>query len=135
MTTDTYNGWTNRETWATALQLDNNQQTYNDVRAIADRVWGEDDTLGQAGTPFSDDGLHDIMKARVSRVAEELSDYIEFLLELRDSTIEAGNSRNSDLVAMFDDIGSLWRVDWHEIAEHYLEEHIAEYKELMEIDR
>ena len=37
MTTDTYNGWANHETWAVVLHLDNDQGLQGAARALATR--------------------------------------------------------------------------------------------------
>ena len=35
MENEKYNGWTNRETWATKLWIDNNEETYLEAREVA----------------------------------------------------------------------------------------------------
>ena len=35
--TETYNGWSNYETWLVSLWLDNDQETYNKIRNIIKR--------------------------------------------------------------------------------------------------
>ena len=55
----TYNGWTNYETWNVKLWLDNDEGTYDEVRAMARRSRSAYD-LGQELREFVLDGMPDL---------------------------------------------------------------------------
>jgi hypothetical protein len=83
-----YNGWTNRETWATSLWLNNEQ-------ALQEQVTDQ---------------------AREASNLGVFADYIEEMIsDLFDENWEG-------LKAMRNDIGSLYRVNWIELAESFMSE-------------
>jgi hypothetical protein len=90
-----YNGWTNRETWATVLWLDNEQGTQELMQEMAQN---HDSTSG---------------------LADSVEDFVTELLDM-EIVLSAPPARRKELISMSSDIGSLYRVDWFEIAEHYL---------------
>jgi hypothetical protein len=90
-----YNGWTNRETWATVLWLDNEQGTQELMQEMAQQ---HDSTSG---------------------LADSVQDFVTELLDM-ESVLSAPPAQRKELISMSSDIGSLYRVDWYEIAEHYL---------------
>jgi len=92
---DTYNGWVNRETWATALYLDNDEGMQSEVIAIA----------------------------KVSKDKYECGTLIkEFLEEILDmeNMLDAPVGVRKNLIVMSTDIGSIYRVDWAAIGESYM---------------
>ena len=105
MTDKTYNGWTNYETWAVGLWLDNDQASYsywNDqalehsqaaatCRQVKERIW----------TPS---------EAAKFNLADQLKEAIHDASPLSDATVY------TDLLN-----AALSEVNWQEIAEHYLE--------------
>ena len=93
-----YNGWTNRETWATVLWLDNEQGTQELMQEMARE---HDLTAGDA------------------TFADRIQDFVTELLDMEE-VLSAPPARRKELIAMSSDIGSLYRVDWYEIADHYL---------------
>jgi hypothetical protein len=100
-----YQGWNNRETWATALHLDNDQGFYNEVQGLTreaiELITYEDidsNTLNEASY----------------RLADSLEEWVSALLEFDNV------STNEQLFNMLADIGSLYRVDWREIAQGYI---------------
>lgn len=96
---ENYNGWTNRETWATKLHLDNDE-TLNDWAWEYARKWEE---------------------AREERSTYELGQDLKNWVE-DDLLILENIAGNRDLWLMLTDIGSLHRVNWLEIAQAYAEE-------------
>ncbi|WP_217913099.1 DUF7249 family protein [Miltoncostaea marina] len=84
-TADEYNGWTNRETWAVALHLSNDEGMYEAARAVLGSVASE------------------------RAAADTLEDWTRSLFEER-----GADARTLLLMAL--DIGSLWRVNWREVA-------------------
>jgi hypothetical protein len=102
-----YNGWTNRETWATKLYLDNDQVLQEialDYTRIALQGEQEDSVIAYA-------------------LGEQLESWItEDLLTLDNI---AGNQ---GLFSMLTDIGSLYRVNWREIAESFISDEVANEK-------
>ena len=98
-----YNGWTNRETWATALHIDNDHGLLETALDYArdERANGEEEGEG----------------LKSYYLAEVLENWIvENLLTLENI---AGNQ---PLWLMLTDIGSLYRVNWRELANHYLDQ-------------
>jgi hypothetical protein len=91
-----YNGWKNRETWAMALWLNNDEGFQNQVQELAEEARDEE--------------------YPASRLAEALESFIEELFDFDNI------SDNRQLFNMLTDIGSLYRVNWYEIAQTFIEE-------------
>ena len=111
--TETYNGWTNRETWATALHIENTQSltdyAYNLVReTFSDSVSKEDENSYLTAIFYAQDNLSAWVEDITS---DEYWDY------------ETPN----DIRLMRRDIGSMWRVNWREIAQNFLSDEIASF--------
>jgi len=87
-----YNGWSNRETWAAALWINNDQGMY--------------EAFVEAGK--YEDTVLDLSQAIEGYITDELS--FESV------------SENRILFDMMQDIGSLYRVDWYEIADTFFQE-------------
>lgn len=102
MTTENFNGWSNRETWAAALWIDNDQSLSETARDYTrQEIDGHDQ--GEEVNPYY--------------LGEALKTWIE------DELLTFENvSGNRELWMMLTDIGSLYRVNWYEIAENYLSE-------------
>jgi len=95
-----YNGWTNRETWACMLWLTNDENIYNEFLTTV-KVAKEESHNSRF------------------QVSESIRTFVELLRDTRGSM----TARHTDtLFSMFDDIGSLWRVNWGEIARHAVDE-------------
>ena len=92
MNEEKYGGWTNHETWAVNLWLSNDEGLYNEVCEI---VKNSEDKCG---------------------AEKNIKEYVEDLKEMSKSR-EAGE----ELKSMFDDIGSMWRVNWREISKAWEE--------------
>lgn len=98
METQDYNGWRNRETWATMLHIDNDQVLLETAMDYAkqeiDQAEGDDSSIA------------------IYELAQVIQNWIEEDLLTRENI--AGNE---GLWLMLSDIGSLYRVNWKEIAE------------------
>ena len=118
--TEEYNGWTNRETWATALHIDNDEGLYNyRLELRRDAI-----VNAHAEPPH-------MTKEQAARytLTDSLKQWIEGLAGTVYFPDDGGHEPNQALLGMFHDIGSLWRVNWDEIATNFLsEEHDGEPK-------
>jgi hypothetical protein len=92
-----FNGWHNRETWATMLHIDN------------DRV------LLETAMDYAKQELEEHGEQARYELAQTLQNWIEEDLLTRENI--AGNE---GLWRMLTDIGSLYRVNWREVAESLL---------------
>jgi hypothetical protein len=99
---DGYNGWSNRETWATALHINNDQGLYETARDYT--------ITAVEHHPATEDG------SGQSEAIYCLADTLEnFVTELLDTDWDGVKSMRYD-------IGSLYRVDWQEIADSFISE-------------
>jgi hypothetical protein len=97
-----YNGWTTYETWLVALWTDNDQASYRYWQRMAQKAW--DDT--QADSTFS----------REERATMILADTLE-------TETQEANPLADDASLWNDLMGAaLAEVNWHEIAEHLIED-------------
>lgn len=95
-----YEGWSNRETWATALHIDNDQALLEialDYAREEEKEHAEDESDARNCLAESLEGWFDDMAG----------DFTE---------LSAG------VYSMLRDIGSLYRVNWRELADHYLDQ-------------
>lgn len=112
-----FNGWSNRETWATALWIDNDQGLYELASENICQLF-----LENMDTSDRENGYMDGLIA-----AEDwLKDWIEDLFSFDYWADMGGMTR--EIYVMISDIGSLYRVNFREIAENWLNDEIAEFK-------
>ena len=104
MRDNTYNGWTNYETWAVALWIDNDYSSYRYWQEQARRQHSE-----ATSSELVSKGTYTIAESARHALAAQLKVEITDASPLTDATLYA------DLLsAAFDE------VDWYEIAEHFL---------------
>ena len=96
-----YQGWTNHETWATALHIDNNQGLLETA-------------LDYALTCLDHHPEEEGWEA-INCLSETLENWFDDIAG--DFTELSLNAYN-----MLRDIGSLYRVNWRELADHYLDQ-------------
>jgi hypothetical protein len=94
---DEYNGWTNRETWAAALHLSNDESLYNICRRM---VAGSSNNMiaGEDLERFVTDAVECVLYPNPNEPGEEWTRL------------------------MISDVGSFWRVDWKEVAQSFRDE-------------
>ncbi len=93
---ENYNGWTNRETWAAVLHLENDEGGYTMANEWADEA------------PSA--------TALAATICQFFTDEAEAVCFTPSEATPWGR-------VMVADVGSLWRVNWTEIAEGLWEEH------------
>ncbi len=98
MPDETYNGWTNYATWGVALVLNNDESTYNAVRAQAHEIRSTNDR--------PDLDLADWVKDFTEELCGLEEEHEDYLTPMARQVLAAG----------------LAKVDWHEIAENVLSE-------------
>lgn len=101
-----YNGWTNYETWVTALWLDNDQATYAYWRDAARECREE-----APSDCMVKEGVWTVQHAARSFLADRLREEVSYSTPV---TSEA--SLYADLL-----MAALHEVNWREIADHLLE--------------
>lgn len=98
-----YNGWTNYETWAVALWVDNSEDTYRARRSMADDYRAE---------RVEPDDPKPIEEPTVQGFANAIREWVE-----EEMMPDLGASLASDLLN-----ADLSEVNWREIAEEWLTE-------------
>jgi len=113
-TDETYEGWTNHETWAVALHINNDQGWQQSVHEALKGAREDSDPYSLALTDETRNALAahragEIVKDNVEEtLSERLSDYHRGVLDLDVYSIPR------------EDIGSMWRVNWDEIGAAFL---------------
>lgn len=105
-TEEKYNGWSNRETWALALHVDNTE-AWQQMRY----GWAEEaKRLAEKDEILNEPRYH--LASMLKSWAEEVYERVFF-----DPAASVKDER-----MMVNDVGSLWRVDFDEIARNWLAE-------------
>ena len=105
MKDETYNGWSNRETWAWNLLVSNDQYL---AEHFVEVCVGERKARCAKGLEYP----VVTMKYAVGDWLEEA--FNELIYDFQDN-----NEHESELV-LRREIGSLWRINWSEIGEYYI---------------
>lgn len=104
--TTRYQSWTNYETWAVALWIDNDEEGQARCRAMARATWGASE-------------VHETYLTREESakyaVADQIKDWIE-----GDIPEAVNGTLYGDLLG-----AAVSEVNWHEIANHYLTDAIS----------
>ena len=98
-----YNGWTNYETWCVNLWMSNDQ--------------GSDEYYRETAQEIYDDSESDKTFTREERATLTLSDRLKDEFEEQQSELTGITGVFADLLG-----AALSEVNWHEIAEHYVED-------------
>lgn len=114
MTTQDYNGWTNRETWAFNLWIDNDQGLQEMAEDYA-RTSLENHRNDNAEEP----------EAGLSSAVYCLEESLKYWAEEELFTFESV-SNNEALFNVLTDIGSLYRINYREIADSMISELLQE---------
>lgn len=113
---ETYQGWSNRETWHLNLHLGNDQGVYDRVQELA-----RDALVTPDGPTLR--AARDAYKAGVCRFAEALEAFVDELLDMDSLSADILEARMPAGLLYGDMItGFLARVDWDEIAAAWMEE-------------
>ena len=117
----TYNGWSNRETWAMALWIGNEQSWSEDIDNIAIEVikpyfeapdWFND--ASRYTWTFQDFGVYESRMA-TRTLANRIEEYMQEMLDIESELMTPEN-----IIMLLNDIGSLYRVNYDEIAGHHI---------------
>jgi len=110
-TRDEYNGWVNRETWATHLHLSNDQDLYT----IAVRLVQQADRDVHEFYADMDCDMPPI--AQTNLAAERIEEWVG---DMVDDYHDHERHHTTDLMrSMIQDVGSFWRVDWQAVADAF----------------
>lgn len=105
-----YNGWTNRETWAVALHINNDQGWQEQVLDIV----REEIALTDDPEELDAFGIADLIESNVTSLVDPLA-YVE---EFGDDITLKDWANGPGMAAR--DIGYLDRVNWTELAESFI---------------
>lgn len=114
-----FNGWKNRETWAAALYIQNDQGMNDFAIGKVSRAFDRGSAEGET--------VQDRRASGIARAARSLEPWIETLFTGYGYREEFGSEWPHELQAMAADIGSLYRIDHREIAEALLEDKLAAF--------
>lgn len=127
-TDDTYNGYTNRETWAVALYINNDQgwqeQVFEALREATIEDRPANLRYGNAELDAKDDAAW-----RARQAGEIIKENVEHVLSGATYGVEYGSVTPNEALAFvqnvlpaINDIGSLHRVNWDELGANFLED-------------
>lgn len=116
-TDDRHNGWTNRETWAFMLHVNNDEGLYSSARECVTTA-----AAGAEWAPYMPDD--DEMRTAFvhTTAADALKDWAESLFTRSGYADEYGDAWPSGLADAAAEIGSLWRVNWAECVDSLMNE-------------
>lgn len=118
MESEEYNGWKNRETWAVMLHLDNDQGLYNDYHELYKEV-SKEELTSEVLKP--DEEI-------LYKYSDQLKEWVEDMCSPH-YWQEHGMDMPEWAINMYEDVGSLWRVNWDDIARSIVENILEDEKD------
>lgn len=119
-TDETYNGWTNRETWALMLHINNDEGLSESARENVARERLDAHRYAERTHPEWSGAERD---AYIRSAAADALKYWADVLFIRSGyTGEYGDAWPDGLADAAADIGSLWRVNWAECVDALINE-------------
>lgn len=113
MSDDTYNGWSNRDTWAMALNLSNDYATYQACESAASRiVWGYDPDDDERSQEEVEEDFHAELAKKLETLGRAFASE-GMLPDFDPDSHESSDPKDNDGP---DDVDG---VDWREIADTY----------------
>jgi hypothetical protein len=109
-----YNGWTNRETWAVKVWYGDDETLHGIVKMELQPY------LNELKEPDSD--VNVVLFAVTNHLQYIYEEYIAFPI----LTLEYERPILQNARMMLSDMGSKWRIQWREIAEHYVGDFLEE---------
>jgi hypothetical protein len=116
MTTDRYNGYTNHETRALNLVLNNDQglqemtaERVSDALANYEPYDWSTPITAEERAEYDADSRANAAGDAVKELWEELTDPAEELMPL------------AEIVSLLGEVGSAWRIDWYEIGQSWVD--------------
>ena len=114
MSTETYNGWANRETWAASLLLGNDAATYDHANRAARAAYDAATVAEGLGAEY----LPNVQRADIADALECIAASMQAVaLGYMDPGPAPFDRETARLWVL--EVGSLWRVEWRDIADHY----------------
>ena len=117
---ETYNGWTNRETWAVALHINNDQGWQESVHEALRENASDMDYPDAYRSGSSKIDAEDAKNYAASKAGEIVRENVENLLTVDGYEDTFGSERPKALQSIAEEVGSLWRVNWTELGESFL---------------
>ncbi len=105
-----YNGWTNRETWAVALHASNTEDWQNHTLQLVHNTTNH----GDENKYLTKEQLH------LRHLENALADWVEDILV---TVFHCPDNATKDMRMMAADIGSHWRINYHEWAINLLSDY------------
>lgn len=115
MTNEEYNGWVNRETWAMALHLSNDYGLYTHLQHMKDCVERNVMKYGSTSESWTD------RQCVKFTFEDELKEYIETMVSPLHWS-QMGSKMPELWCYMAEDVGSLWRVNWRDVANSFFDD-------------
>ena len=116
MSDETYEGWSNRETWALNLHISNNEGDYryfvDQALELLDAEMDEEDATSDPKA-CSDAAW---------KFSEALRDWTEQVFEMVTEIGGDYGSASDEAKMLVADVGSHWRIDYLEIAQHWVQD-------------
>ncbi|MCP5004232.1 MAG: hypothetical protein GY941_09870 [Planctomycetes bacterium] len=129
MTDTTYNGWTNRSTWALALHLDNNEGDHNYWRERTTEHYDSTAEYLQLAADEDPGASYDEVNVRNDAAYLTANELESWLDELYESIETAATDHDSKVTReawlLLKDVGfdtSTTAINYHEIARHWVDE-------------
>ena len=124
MTTEGYNGWKNRETWALMLHVNNDQGLQEMAMEVVTEAFGD---LDDYQDEISASDVSDLRMSLICLARDAFQEWAESWLTVDGYKEQFGEDISMNMARVAEDIGSLWRVDWYECAESLLEDSLSEF--------